>query len=531
MSERQSCGVMARRLSKGCRGAVLSWCLAFLVAVLLSFCPGGATTTALGAELQTVHSAIETKNAQWSARDTSVARLSPADRRLRVGLIKPATTGPEKFVAAKPLEEPVSLPASLDWRNVGGANYISGVRDQGGCGSCWAFAVTAALESARLRAANTPGVNLDLAEQILLSCSGAGSCSGGYISTASDFVKDTGLPVESCYPYTQTNGSCTNACPNYQASTYKIQSWSWVTTTSTTAAALKNALNTYGPLVTTMDVYSDFYYYDSGVYSYTYGDYQGGHAILLVGYDDAGQYFICKNSWGTGWGESGYFRIAYSEINSVVDFGDWTIAYTVSVPTCSYSISPSSQSFTSPGGTGSITVTASSGCNWSATSGASWITIPSGSTGSGSGALSYTVSSTQAKYGRTGTITVAGQTFTVTQPGTGIRIGSAPADFNGDGKPDLVWQNQTTGQLTVWLMNGTTQTQGLWLTPSTVADTNWKIAGVADFNGDGDPDLLWQNQVTGQLTVWLMNGTTQTGGLWLTPSAVSATSWKIAGPR
>ena len=132
---------------------------------------------------------------------------------------------------------------------------------------------------------------------------------------------------------------------------------------------------------------------------------------------------------------------------------------------------------------------------------------------------------------RTGTITVAGQTFTVTQSGTGIRIGSVPADFNGDGKPDLVWQNQTTGQLTVWLMNGTTMTQGLWLTPSAVADTNWKIVGVVDIDGDGKPDILWQNQVTGQLTVWLMNGTTMTQGLWLTPSAVPDTNWKIVGVR
>jgi hypothetical protein len=76
-----------------------------------------------------------------------------------------------------------------------------------------------------------------------------------------------------------------------------------------------------------MSVYSDFYYYSGGVYQYTSGTYQGGHAILIVGYDDAGQYFIVKNSWGSGWGESGYFRIGYSEFNSVVNFGDWSLAY------------------------------------------------------------------------------------------------------------------------------------------------------------------------------------------------------------
>ena len=109
-----------------------------------------------------------------------------------------------------------------------------------------------------------------------------------------------------------------------------------------------------------MDVYEDFYSYSSGVYSYTTGAYEGGHAVLIVGYSDAGQYFIVKNSWGAGWGESGYFKIAYSEISSVVEFGYYTIRYTGS--SCSYSITPSSQSLSQPAGSGSVTVTTQSGC-------------------------------------------------------------------------------------------------------------------------------------------------------------------------
>jgi C1A family cysteine protease len=104
--------------------------------------------------------------------------------------------------------------------------------------------------------------------------------------------------------------------------------------------AIKNALNTHGPLVTTMDVYDDFFAYDGGVYSYASGPYAGGHAILIVGYDDPGEYFIVKNSWGIGWGEAGFFRIAYSEIDSPVYFGEWTIAYYKPAATCSYAISP-----------------------------------------------------------------------------------------------------------------------------------------------------------------------------------------------
>jgi hypothetical protein len=86
-----------------------------------------------------------------------------------------------------------------------------------------------------------------------------------------------------------------------------------------------------------MDVYADFYYYSGGVYEYAYGSYQGGHAILIVGYTDdpqysGGGYFKVKNSWGSGWGASGYFNVAYAEIGSPVYFGEWTIAYQEPIP-------------------------------------------------------------------------------------------------------------------------------------------------------------------------------------------------------
>ncbi len=112
------------------------------------------------------------------------------------------------------------------------------------------------------------------------------------------------------------------------AKTYKITAWQWVTMGSPTVDAIKSALITYGPLVTTMNVYADFYYYTEGVYSHTSGALEGGHAILIIGYDDTNQYFIVKNSWGTTWGEAGFFRIAYSQLTNAVQFGADTIAYT-----------------------------------------------------------------------------------------------------------------------------------------------------------------------------------------------------------
>ncbi|HMK64558.1 MAG TPA: C1 family peptidase, partial [Thermodesulfobacteriota bacterium] len=74
-------------------------------------------------------------------------------------------------------------------------------------------------------------------------------------------------------------------------------------------------------------VYADFFSYHGGIYSYTTGAYQGGHAVLIVGYDDVNQCFIVKNSWGTGWGESGYFRIAYNQMASPIYFGSGTLTY------------------------------------------------------------------------------------------------------------------------------------------------------------------------------------------------------------
>lgn len=288
-------------------------------------------------ELSDTQAAIKAKGAKWVAGETSISRLSQEERKMRLGLIKPAHVQARETLPyqEQAYGEPTSgLPASLDLRD-----YVTPVKDQGNCGSCWAFATTGALESATLISGVSTDPNLDLAEQILVSCSGAGNCGGGYISYASDFIRDTGLPSEICYSYIATNGNCRAACSSWWLSTYKITNWNWVATTSPTVDAIKTALYNYGPLVTTMDVFTDFFYYNGGVYSHSSGNYAGGHAVLIVGYDDTDQCFIVKNSWGTMWGESGYFRIAYSQLSAPVYFGDWTIAYHISAVTPTITVS------------------------------------------------------------------------------------------------------------------------------------------------------------------------------------------------
>jgi hypothetical protein len=97
-------------------------------------------------------------------------------------------------------------------------------------------------------------------------------------------------------------------------------------------------------------------------------------------------------------------------------------------------------------------------------------------------------------------------------------------DFNADGNADIVWQNMTTGDRSIWFMNGTTWSGNYALLPQ--VSTQWSIAGVGDFNTDGKPDLVWQNTTTGDRSVWFMNGSTWNGGYALLPNV--STQWSIA---
>jgi hypothetical protein len=104
-------------------------------------------------------------------------------------------------------------------------------------------------------------------------------------------------------------------------------------------------------------------------------------------------------------------------------------------------------------------------------------------------------------------------------------------DMNADGKPDLIWQNISTGYLAVWYMNGLSITDSVLITPHYISDNNWKIVAAGDMDGDGKSDLVWQEQTQGWIGVWLMNGVNLTGSFAITPERVSDTHWKIVGPK
>jgi C1A family cysteine protease len=275
----------------GMKGKALEAIAASAVLGVLFF---PAMALAVENEFGEVTTAIQQKSSSWTAKDNRVAGNKPVERRKRLGAIFPF---PNAAVRTFDHSSPsLSLPVRLDWRNYNHNNYVTPIKEQGTCGACWAFATTAALESKVLIARNTPNRDMDLSEQVLASCSDAGNCAAGSITVASDFLSNYGLPPESFYPYTEADGSCTTAGANWEASALAVAGWHLM---KPDAATLKRALYNYGPLVALLAVHTDFYYYSSGIYRYAWGDFEGYHAALIVGYDDAEQCFVVKSSWGT----------------------------------------------------------------------------------------------------------------------------------------------------------------------------------------------------------------------------------------
>lgn len=286
------------------------------LACLLAGSAAAELSPETGAKMAELQKSLDTRGARWTAGETEVSHLTEDQWGTLTGLDANAPSGP---LAPEPPE--TRLARSLDWRDNGG-DFVSSPKRQGGCGSCWSFAMTGALESYVMRKRGEPGMGIDLSEQVYISCSSVGSCKGGVLFPR--FLTRRGLPAEDAYPYAEADGSCSNAASGWERTAHKIGGWGMVLPT---VKKLKAALAHYGPLPTSMMIYEDFLHYKKGIYSRVAGKRVGAHAVLLVGYNDAEEYFIVKNSWGTGWGEDGFFRIDYSEMHSRVIFGLTTVAY------------------------------------------------------------------------------------------------------------------------------------------------------------------------------------------------------------
>lgn len=217
----------------------------------------------------------------------------------RTDLQLPAMYMGPALVNSETIARPEALPASY-------IGYASSIKNQGNCGSCWAFAAVGLLESMILK---KDGIEVNLSEQHMVSCNPWDwGCNGGF--WPQDMLVSPGSPYETCFPYTATDAPCISTCPY----PYSIQSWSFVTEDLVVPATdlIKQAIYTYGAVQAGVYVDGFFQAYTSGVLNRCKKNATWtNHAIILIGWDDAKGAWRLKNSWGTGWGEAGYMWIKY----------------------------------------------------------------------------------------------------------------------------------------------------------------------------------------------------------------------------
>ncbi|XP_037011823.2 pro-cathepsin H [Artibeus jamaicensis] len=199
-------------------------------------------------------------------------------------------------------------PTSVDWRKKG--RFVSPVKNQGGCGSCWTFSTTGALESA---IAIKTGKMLSLSEQQLVDCAqnfNNHGCQGGLPSQAFEYIRyNKGIMSENSYPYQGKDSNCKFRPEKAIAFVKDVAN-----ITLNDEAAMVEAVALYNPVSFAFEVTSDFMLYKKGIYSSTSCHKtpdKVNHAVLAVGYgeENGKPYWIVKNSWGPSWGINGYFLI------------------------------------------------------------------------------------------------------------------------------------------------------------------------------------------------------------------------------
>ncbi|XP_017278361.1 procathepsin L-like [Kryptolebias marmoratus] len=206
----------------------------------------------------------------------------------------------------------LSIPESVDWRERG---LVGPVRNQGSCGSCWAFSSLGALEGQMKK---KTGVLITLSPQNLVDCSIPDrnfGCNGGFITKSYSYIiRNRGVDSESFYPYEHQNGKCRYSDKGKAAYCSDLH-----ILPQGDEAALQAAVASVGPIAVAVNaMLSSFQLYKGGLYNVPdCNPVLINHAVLVVGYGtDGGQdYWLVKNSWGTDWGEGGFIRMARNKKN------------------------------------------------------------------------------------------------------------------------------------------------------------------------------------------------------------------------
>ena len=283
--------------------------------------------------IETLNANLRARNIPWVAGETSISSLSYEEKKQLFGGTVPNLNGFEYYkggIFVMPGYQPQteqesvqeqalsSLPTELDWRNKDGKNWMTSVKDQGGCGSCWAFAAVGTVE-AYSNIYFQHLVNLDLSEQELVSCAAPDGCSGYNHIKALSYIKNNGVVDENCFSYRQTNGRCANKCtyPEEKIWIDKIVSHDY--TKPITQDDMKQWLSQSPILLGIRSwnhaiVLSGYKKIEAGTEIY----FQNRSVIIRRGNSLIGSTaWLIKNSWGTNYGNNGYAYIVLGQQDSI----------------------------------------------------------------------------------------------------------------------------------------------------------------------------------------------------------------------